>query len=410
MRARRRPRRSASALPARHEARRRPETRHVILVTATPHTGKEDAFRVPARLSSTRRSKDLPDDLSGERNRRAPRTARPTFRPAPPRRHRALPRHRHPVSRARAGRGRPTTSRPSTGGCSTRRSPSRARAIATGRRRQPPPARPLVGRARAAALARLEPGRRGRDAAQPRRQRGDPTVDEADEIGRRTVLDQTDDEDAEGMDVAPGAAPRHRGRRQREQRNPWRRWFRALAKEADALAGANDTKLQAAIKLVDELRRRRVQPDRLLPLHRDRRLRRRAPTRASVQAPEGTGRGRCRHRHPRTRPSANERVAELAAFDRRVLVATDCLSEGINLQEHFDAVVHYDLAWNPTRHEQREGRVDRYGQRADRPGGHLLRREQPRSTESCSRCCSESTSGSAKRWESPSPCRPTPRP
>jgi superfamily II DNA or RNA helicase len=50
--------------------------------------------------------------------------------------------------------------------------------------------------------------------------------------------------------------------------------------------------------------------------------------------------------------------------DGRVLVATDCLSEGINLQHLFTAVVHYDLAWNPTRHEQREGRVDRYGQRA----------------------------------------------
>ena len=58
-----------------------------------------------------------------------------------------------------------------------------------------------------------------------------------------------------------------------------------------------------------------------------------------------------------------ERVAEIGATeDARVLVATDCLSEGINLQEHFDAVVHYDLSWNPTRHEQREGRVDRFGQ------------------------------------------------
>lgn len=45
-----------------------------------------------------------------------------------------------------------------------------------------------------------------------------------------------------------------------------------------------------------------------------------------------------------------------------ILVATDCLSEGINLQQYFNAVVHYDLSWNPTRHEQREGRVDRYGQ------------------------------------------------
>ena len=58
-----------------------------------------------------------------------------------------------------------------------------------------------------------------------------------------------------------------------------------------------------------------------------------------------------------------ERVAEIGAAEGgRVLVATDCLSEGINLQEHFDAVVHYDLSWNPTRHEQREGRVDRFGQ------------------------------------------------
>jgi hypothetical protein len=57
------------------------------------------------------------------------------------------------------------------------------------------------------------------------------------------------------------------------------------------------------------------------------------------------------------------RVATLGDVEgRRVLVATDCLSEGINLQDHFDAVIHYDLSWNPTRHEQREGRVDRFGQ------------------------------------------------
>lgn len=49
-----------------------------------------------------------------------------------------------------------------------------------------------------------------------------------------------------------------------------------------------------------------------------------------------------------------------------MLVATDCLSEGVNLQENFTAVVHYDLPWNPNRLEQREGRVDRYGQTAKR--------------------------------------------
>ncbi|PDW04557.1 helicase-related protein [Candidatus Viridilinea mediisalina] len=56
-------------------------------------------------------------------------------------------------------------------------------------------------------------------------------------------------------------------------------------------------------------------------------------------------------------------ISELEASPRRVLVATDCLSEGINLQNGFDAVIHYDLPWNPNRLEQREGRVDRYGQR-----------------------------------------------
>jgi len=65
-----------------------------------------------------------------------------------------------------------------------------------------------------------------------------------------------------------------------------------------------------------------------------------------------------------------DRVSEMAIEDgeknvQRILVATDCLSEGINLQQLFDAVVHYDLSWNPTRHQQREGRVDRFGQPAE---------------------------------------------
>lgn len=57
-------------------------------------------------------------------------------------------------------------------------------------------------------------------------------------------------------------------------------------------------------------------------------------------------------------------VEQLGESDTRILIATDCLSEGINLQSLFTAVVHYDLSWNPTRHEQREGRVDRFGQKA----------------------------------------------
>lgn len=59
-----------------------------------------------------------------------------------------------------------------------------------------------------------------------------------------------------------------------------------------------------------------------------------------------------------------DRVSDMGENDQRILVATDCLSEGINLQQLFDTVIHYDLSWNPTRHQQREGRVDRFGQPA----------------------------------------------
>ena len=67
-----------------------------------------------------------------------------------------------------------------------------------------------------------------------------------------------------------------------------------------------------------------------------------------------------------------QRIEDMASAPMRVLVATDCLSEGINLQHLFSAVLHYDLPWNPNRLEQREGRVDRYGQPAPRVKAYLL--------------------------------------
>jgi superfamily II DNA or RNA helicase len=65
---------------------------------------------------------------------------------------------------------------------------------------------------------------------------------------------------------------------------------------------------------------------------------------------------------PEDRRTRIEALTEVAVTHSPILVATDRLSEGINLQALFSAVVHYDLSWNPTRHEQREGRVDRFGQ------------------------------------------------
>ena len=67
-----------------------------------------------------------------------------------------------------------------------------------------------------------------------------------------------------------------------------------------------------------------------------------------------------------------QKIEEMGKSKLRVLVATDCLSEGINLQDSFTAILHYDLPWNPNRLEQREGRVDRFGQNAPEVKACLL--------------------------------------
>ncbi len=67
-----------------------------------------------------------------------------------------------------------------------------------------------------------------------------------------------------------------------------------------------------------------------------------------------------------------QRIEDMGKSPLRVLIATDCLSEGINLQDHFTGVLHYDLPWNPNRLEQREGRVDRFGQTAPEVKACLL--------------------------------------
>lgn len=181
------------------------------------------------------------------------------------------------------------------------------------------------------------------------------TAEEADEIGRRTVLDLVDDESSEGIDLAPGSDS---GEEDVEMKRNRARLL-AMAREADALAGEKDTKLQMAINHVREFVRDGFNPIvfcRFIPTaeYVADALREKLPRDVEVAAITGL-----------IAPAEREnRVLQLAGSPKRVLVATDCLSEGINLQEYFDAVLHYDLSWNPTRHEQREGRVDRFGQRS----------------------------------------------
>lgn len=56
----------------------------------------------------------------------------------------------------------------------------------------------------------------------------------------------------------------------------------------------------------------------------------------------------------------------------RVLVATDAAAEGLNLQRTARYVLHFDCPWNPSRIEQRNGRVDRHGQGRDVTVHHFV--------------------------------------
>jgi len=59
-------------------------------------------------------------------------------------------------------------------------------------------------------------------------------------------------------------------------------------------------------------------------------------------------------------PRAQGAELPVAALETDVLIATDLLSEGLNLQDA-SRVVHYDLPWSPARLAQRVGRIDRLG-------------------------------------------------
>lgn len=64
------------------------------------------------------------------------------------------------------------------------------------------------------------------------------------------------------------------------------------------------------------------------------------------------------HFAPRARRRAQTHLPQTAEID--LLIATDCISEGQNLQD-CDYLINYDIHWNPVRVIQRFGRIDRIG-------------------------------------------------
>ena len=181
------------------------------------------------------------------------------------------------------------------------------------------------------------------------------SIDDADAIGRSVVLDLSDDEAVEAVDAAPGAVPSD------SWTSPRQRRLREFLRAAEALEGKQDNKIIEATRIVKQLLADGFDPIVFCRFIDTAHY-------VSDELAKALGRSAIVTCVTGEIPPS-ERVARIAGLTgtggRHVLVATDCLSEGVNLQDNFQAVIHYDLAWNPTRHEQREGRVDRFGQIAD---------------------------------------------
>lgn len=329
--------------------------RHLVLVTATPHSGQEDAFRSLLAMLNPRFA-DLPSDLSGPTNeplrreiarhlvqrRRADiRAYLDAVTPFPEREaaeatYRLTEDHKHLFDRALAY-ARETVRLP---GDQLRQRVRWWSALALLRALASSPAAAAATLRSRAASAQAE------------------TVEEADDLGELTVLDRVDGHDVAALDIIPGSDP---DSAEAAQESPsQRRRLLDMARQAEALQGKGDAKLQTLIPILRQLIDEGFQPivfcrfiptvsylvEALRPILSD----------VEIVGVDGT-----------LPPAEREmRVEQLSCAPRRLLICTDCLSEGINLQHSFDAVIHYDLSWNPTRHEQREGRVDRYGQPSPR--------------------------------------------
>ena len=87
--------------------------------------------------------------------------------------------------------------------------------------------------------------------------------------------------------------------------------------------------------------------------------------RAAVRALSGHRRHGSDHQRPDPEADRTRAAERCAEEDGIVLVSTDSLAEGLNLHQRCFHLIHLDLPYNPNRLEQRNGRIDRYGQRND---------------------------------------------
>lgn len=330
--------------------------RHLLLVTATPHSGNEEGFRSLLGLLNPEFA-DLPTDLSGDQNRRQRERLAQYF----VQRRRGYIRHylesdtsfperleQEQTYKLGSSEYRKLFDRllsyarevvqESAGMSRIRQRVRWWAALALLR---------ALASSPAAAAATLRSKLQAISAESP---------DEVDDISRPLVFDDDSNDVDEAPDVIAGADIADLEDTESDA-NRERKRLLDMARAADKLEGDGDPKLVQIVPIVKKL-----VADGHCPIlfcrfiataeYLAEQLRRRLPKGVAVISVTG-----------QIPPSEREqRIKELRNHEQYVLVCTDCLSEGINLQHLFDSVIHYDLSWNPTRHEQREGRVDRFGQ------------------------------------------------
>ncbi len=330
-------------------------SRHMLLVSATPHSGKDDVFR--ALLSFLHPSlAHLPEDLSGKAHESQRKTLAEYF----------IQRRRGDI---RAYMDVDT--------------PFPERELQEITWKLSPELQSLLERILSLAQENLARGQQGTKfqqriswwstlallraiasspaaAANTLRNRA-IGVDNQDDVefienaGRQSLFDLADSEEVESLDLMPGADTTDVHADDEEKRR-YKARLQKLARDAEAICGKTDTKLHGLTAIAKKLMSTGYAPIifcRFIPTANYVGEYLRTKIR-DVEVMVVTG---------MLPPAEREfRIQEMGKKEKRILVCTDCLSEGINLQEYFDAVIHYDLSWNPTRHEQREGRVDRFGQ------------------------------------------------
>jgi len=379
-------------------------TRHLLLLTATPHSGDDDAWSRLIGLLDPRLG-DLPADLSG-RDRDTDRKLLATF---------MVQRQRADI-RQYLREDTPFPERESTE-TSYRLTPT-YRALfddvmAFARDHVADPQLSSVRRRvrwwSAIALLRClasSPAAAEQTLLNRSAVAAAESTDDVDAFAEPRVLDTDLDDTLEGEDTALGSDTAEHD----SPTSATRRRLRALAADAAALKGPrSDAKLKRVIPLLHELL-----TDGYHPIVFCRYI----PT-ADYLAEHLSAALSAKHRGLRIEAVTGtlppeEREARVTTLTEhhgpRLLIATDCLSEGINLQDGFTAVVHYDLAWNPT--ATNSARAASTGSASAPPScaRSPTTAKTTASTASCSRSLSGATKRSAAQPESRCRSQSTPPP